>query len=207
MVFFLPTTVRAIIYEADDPVFGVGALTRDTDQGLDFLDVTLSTNQSYNDVSGQFGVGGDYEGFRYATEDEVIALVNNWGFNPSAVAGGSVYGAPGDQLSGLVSLLAATGVFEYGRYLYGITGTPAGDGYRFIYLEDVYDNEVPHDRFLYDFVYSSDWLLDSDFGPVTGSYLVRDAVEPIPEPMTIVLMGFGVLGLLGIVIRQRRKRK
>ena len=29
----------------------------------------------------------------------------------------------------------------------------------------------------------------------------------IPEPTTIVLMGFGVLGLLGIVIRQRRKVK
>ncbi|MBC8235533.1 PEP-CTERM sorting domain-containing protein [bacterium] len=29
----------------------------------------------------------------------------------------------------------------------------------------------------------------------------------IPEPTTIVLMGFGVLGLLGIAIRQRRKRK
>jgi hypothetical protein len=31
--------------------------------------------------------------------------------------------------------------------------------------------------------------------------------EPIPEPTTIVLMGFGILGLLGFVIRQRRKKK
>lgn len=31
--------------------------------------------------------------------------------------------------------------------------------------------------------------------------------EPIPEPTTIVLMGFGLLGILGVVIRQRRKGK
>jgi len=31
--------------------------------------------------------------------------------------------------------------------------------------------------------------------------------EPIPEPTTLFLMGFGLLGVLGVVIRQRRKSK
>ena len=31
--------------------------------------------------------------------------------------------------------------------------------------------------------------------------------DPIPEPTTICLMGFGILGLLGIVIRQRCKKR
>jgi len=31
--------------------------------------------------------------------------------------------------------------------------------------------------------------------------------EPIPEPSTIILMSCGLLGLLGIVIKQRRKEK
>lgn len=30
--------------------------------------------------------------------------------------------------------------------------------------------------------------------------------NPIPEPTTLCLMGFGLLGLLGVVIRQRRRR-
>jgi hypothetical protein len=33
------------------------------------------------------------------------------------------------------------------------------------------------------------------------------SAEVIPEPTTIVLMGFGILGLLGVFIRQRRKEK
>ncbi|MBC8235318.1 PEP-CTERM sorting domain-containing protein [bacterium] len=56
-------------------------------------------------------------------------------------------------------------------------------------------------------MYSSDWISNSVSGPVTGSYLVRDAVEPIPEPTTLCLMGFGLLGLVSVVIRQRRKQK
>lgn len=70
MVFgFISYDASATVMSADDiGGFGIGALTRDTDQGLDFLDVTFSMNRSFNDVSGHFGVGGNFEGFRYATE-------------------------------------------------------------------------------------------------------------------------------------------
>ena len=36
--------------------------------------------------------------------------------------------------------------------------------------------------------------------------LFFEAVSTIPEPTTIVLIGCGLLGLLGVVIRQRRKK-
>lgn len=84
---------KADVVVLDHPIHGVGSITRDTIQGLDFLDVTLSTGRSYNDVSGEFGIGGDFEGFRYATESEVLQLAN-FVFSPD-VAPGTSSGASG----------------------------------------------------------------------------------------------------------------
>ena len=51
LTMLVGSVASASIQSADDSVFGVGALTRDTGQGLDFLDLTFSTNRSFNDVS------------------------------------------------------------------------------------------------------------------------------------------------------------
>jgi len=45
------------------------------------------------------------------------------------------------------------------------------------------------------------WTFLSEVDFFTGQ------AEPIPEPTTICLMGFGLLSVLGVVIRQRRKKK
>ena len=63
------TPSSATVISADHLVFGIGSLTRDTDQGLDFLDLTLSINRSFNDVATHFVAGGDFAGFRHANED------------------------------------------------------------------------------------------------------------------------------------------
>ena len=97
------------VFSVDDQKFGIESLTRDTVQDLDFLDVTLTTNIGYDDMKTQFGSGGDFEGFRYATRDEVVSLINNYGFVPGAVTGETIYGPEMvDQLSCLVSMLGAT---------------------------------------------------------------------------------------------------
>jgi hypothetical protein len=56
-----------------------GTVTHDTVSGLDWLDLTLSADRSYNDVSVNFGVGGDFEGYRYATETEITAFFDSAG--------------------------------------------------------------------------------------------------------------------------------
>jgi hypothetical protein len=61
---------------------GDGMLTFDTESGLEWLDWTATTNLSYEEVSPQLDLGGDYYGFRYATLDEVGVLYDNAGLGP-----------------------------------------------------------------------------------------------------------------------------
>jgi hypothetical protein len=74
VVYTSPTSSFAVLEERDDPVFGVGAITYDSETGLEWLDITESSNKSFNYVSTQFGPGGEFEGFRHATLAEVEEL-------------------------------------------------------------------------------------------------------------------------------------
>ena len=68
--------VQAALIAANYPIFNfLGApqdgknVTTDTATGLQWLDWSLTTNRSYNDVFAQTQ-GGNLDGWRYATEDE-----------------------------------------------------------------------------------------------------------------------------------------
>ena len=54
-------------------------LTYDSETGLEWLDITLSTDRSYREISQEFGVGGDYDGFRFATGADLTTLFGNAG--------------------------------------------------------------------------------------------------------------------------------
>jgi hypothetical protein len=60
--------------QSRDSEYGPATITRDTSSGLDWLDLTVTTNRSFNDISAQLGVGGQFEGFRYATTAEISAM-------------------------------------------------------------------------------------------------------------------------------------
>ena len=77
MISWLSNQADAELVSADDPVFGLGSLTIDTATNLAWLDVTKTDARSFDDVSSQFGAGGEFEGFRYATEEEVLTFFSN----------------------------------------------------------------------------------------------------------------------------------
>ncbi len=163
------SNVFADLSSHDHPVFGAGTLTRDSDQGLEFLDPNLTLGRSYMDISGQFGSGLEFEGFRYATNDEVLALINDGvGFTPPAALGQNSVGTSGiDWLSGLVGLLGET----YPNRTTGISAGPLlglGDARVFSIIDDTAD--------ISDRVYSAMTLdIFSSMNDV-GSFLVRDVV-------------------------------
>jgi len=57
----------------------LGNMTRDTATDLEWLDLTLTSDRTFLDVSTEFGSGGDFEGFRYASLSEVSHLFVNAG--------------------------------------------------------------------------------------------------------------------------------
>ena len=120
-------TLLAGVVEADDPVFGAGALTRDATQGLDFLDLSFTEGRSWQDVTGKFGTGQEFEGFRTALESEVVNLVINAGFTPDPLPGQRVdCDQEDDCLSDLVDLLGPTRTTGLSRTVDGHTGTTTG---------------------------------------------------------------------------------
>jgi len=71
------TTAQADIIDTN--IIDNSSYTTDTVSGLEWLDLTTSSDQSMDYVTGQFGVGGEYEGWRHATVEEVIGFINNAG--------------------------------------------------------------------------------------------------------------------------------
>lgn len=188
------------VISADHASFGVGAVTRDTAQGLDFLDLTFSYDRSEEEVSALLGAGQLYEGFRYATDDEVINLINNYGFSPTAVTGQQVDGDTGsDQLSGLLSLVGGVSQFAATKAS-GITGTVIPNSTQLRLTTFMTFDNLPNDRVLAGTISSSAKRSD------IASWLVQDSAvnSVVPEPNSMTL-GLIAAVLLGYGARRRRR--
>ena len=90
----------------DWEVAGDNAITRDTTTGLDWLDLTATVGRSFNDVSRNLYLGGDFECFRHATFNEVFSLLTSVGW---PVIGSNIFHPDAYQpLSLLQSLIGVT---------------------------------------------------------------------------------------------------
>lgn len=204
VAIWMSSIASAEVISADHVSFGLNAITRDTVQGLDFLDLAHSTALSYNDVSSRFGEGEDFAGFRYASEAEVVALINNWGFSPGVSGidvdgGGGVVGdTGGDQLSGLVDLLGVNYMILGPNIAtsLGMTGTLNVGTIRTLSREVSVNNRPSGDDYV---GYGA--LEVGTVNNSTGSWLVQ---ESVPEPASIMMLAFGA-GMLGIGWLRRRR--
>ena len=64
---------------ANAAIVDMGNITRDTTTGLDWLDLTETNGRIYNDISSKLGAGQEFDGWCYASSEDVQALWKNLG--------------------------------------------------------------------------------------------------------------------------------
>jgi len=202
IAFSISATTEAAFIESDWQSSGDNLLTIDTASGLEWLDVPVVLNRSYIDVSSQFGIGGDFEGFRYATVSEVGDLFQNAGLTLTPPEG--TYTGEGLLVEALQNLVGITVVSTPQLNTFGMTSDSAAlcdepdigcvDGAWL--LRDTSDLSLTISA-AGGFSIQIDQAADH-----FSSWLVRDtAVVPIPP--AVWLFGSGLLGLVGMARRKK----
>lgn len=188
-----------------DSGFGAGTITRDTNTGLEWLDLTVTTDQSYNDVVARIN-GGDLQGWAYATGTQFDALIGSFGGQPmtcdSGLARGNDYCGWSSENNGVVAQVVSFVGDLYGRNeSLGLLGDPyiysEPDGIFWAYLSDYNRDLSP----AYDRIETYYGFTSKDYSnPWTGSFLVRPSEVPLPAAAW--LFGSAVLGL--VVVKRKQ---
>lgn len=165
--------------------FSVGDCTFDDQSGLHWLDWTLTTNRSYDDVSAS--LAAEFPGFRYATEQEVLDLLLGAGIN-----GGFGHSAtPLDPdvivLQGFLGITAVhpVGSFSIGYFEGSGCGAPPCSSL-VDQVELLHDDSVSFSRV------SQQQRVTSSMGTAVGHALVATGAAMVPEPSTLALLGLGI---------------
>ncbi len=187
------------LQSANAALIDSGSFLTDTTSTLDWLDVTTTQGQSYNDVLSQLGAGGAYDGWRYATTAEVQTLVENTTGLPVLNPGQTAF--TGNPLANLVTMLGDTEQGGSWKAVLGMTSDSGSSG-------TVYSNRlltyVPSSTFDdYSYLEYGSQTMSSTYSHI-GSFLVRNTAVGVPEPASMALFG---LGLAGIGFAARRKGK
>ena len=184
---------NAALIDIDWNTPGDAALMQDTSSGLQWLDLSVTADQSYDFINTQFQQGGAYEGFRYATQAEVLALwsetgISDTGFNWTVNGEWQLVKDLADRL-GTSTLFDPAGVATHALGM--VEGGPLLDANQRWVMELSYYPDGLQVR-----TSSDNYILDTDFSSVHySSYLV----QAVPVPAAVWLFASGLISLFGFV--------
>lgn len=193
-----------------------GLTTLDTVSSLEWLDLTQTTGKSFNQVTGEFGTGGLYEGYRYASAAEAQDIFRQVGLPVTHYVN-----TPLNQNKPALDLFNSLFGLNFGGLgtPYGFVGQvgdviPGYAGMHFLFFG--YPSSINTDVPLNTLLGASGEQLYSTYEATVGlasnstlygtaSFIVKQAqvIAPVPESSTYVLMLAG-LGVLGFVARRRK---
>ena len=168
-----------------------GITTFDTESGLTWLDLTESTNRSFGDVTDGLDVGGDFFGYRFATNSEVLTLYENAG-----VAFGTGFRGVNLAYNNFIDLFGPTASSSSNSAIQGVSATGV-DLFRAGVFSNVFQTGYWADILA--------WPITS-VSPSTGFWLVEGTPPPpipLPAAVWLFLSALGGLGLFG----WRRRRE
>lgn len=176
-----------------------GNNTYDPNTGLQWLDVSLTTGHSFNDVTANYLASGDlYDGYRYATSAELSQLLSDAGITPGAIINSEpAYSIAAPLYNSLITSLGSTNSTSFETIGLLADIDPMFGDYH------VEGKILSTSNVLWSTLFF-DSQQNSVAGSTDGSFLVRDAATtPLPAALPLLATGICALGLIG----RRRKRK
>lgn len=188
---------------AQATIIDKGHYTSDSSSGLDWLDLSYSVGLSTSFVGGQFVFGGQFDGWRWAGQADIVSLFNNAG--GSGVYDGS-YDAQSHNLAArkLLDLLgdtypASSAYRAASVHFQGTGGAPELAGF--------YMREWKSDSYFDILEIRSIMFATGESEDFKAHALVRKTISPIPEPSTIVLTLLGIAFLIGVTCEKSTRNK
>lgn len=183
----------------------------DTSSGLDWLDMTPTIGLSYQYVSNQLGLGGDYIGYRYATEAEFNQLLTEAsGTRINSNQTYYVQSTPGEMsyIHKLIEMFGTVNAYSNtsstNQYNMGILGdacyikfprgcsntTPAR-------LMAEFGHSISNNGDHWGYHITGNHLMSETYGsPQVASFLVKPTIAPVSESGFLGLMISGLFGLM-----------
>ena len=202
---------HAALITTDWLVPGDGLVVRDTTSGLEWLNLTQTANLSYAQVSAELGAGGGFEGWRYASNAEVVGLFGDYfGISLAAAFYGELpaFVDPGVRLASETLSDGVSGGSDINSpnanyRLIGFTADVRDNGNPFVLGArsrwtdtDYFTVRDPLDTLDYAGWDPNALITDTTFAHEwVGSYLVRPTAVPLPAAAW--LLGSGLLLLAG----------
>ncbi len=166
-------------------IMDLGNITRDTTSGRDWLDLTETTNTSFNQMLLEIGVGGQFAGWTIASYSDVEELFDNAGGD------GNYPGTQTVLASNLLPLWGVTGhTTDKTWFNVSDIGTQPGASTSGAVLG--LDGTLSY--------YGNFAGVDSVF-PGVGTALYK--VSSVPVPAAAWLFGSGLIGLVGVARRKK----